>query len=61
MAKKVKKKKTKRRNPTDVNLLARAVVEAAIKDPLTQKPSKQKKNSFIAIVIIDLLMAVQLT
>jgi hypothetical protein len=43
MAKKAKKK-TKKRNPTDVNLLARSVAEAAIGEALTpQRPTRKKK------------------
>jgi hypothetical protein len=37
MAKKAKKKTRKKRNPTDINLLARSVVEAAIKESITPK------------------------
>jgi hypothetical protein len=36
------KKKRPARNPTDPNLLARSVIEAAIGEPLT--PKKSKKN-----------------
>jgi len=38
-----KKKKTSK-NPTDPILLARAVVEAAIKEPLTPPKTNPKKN-----------------
>jgi hypothetical protein len=37
---KPKKRKGPRRNPSDPNLLARSVIEAAIGEPL--KPSKRK-------------------
>jgi hypothetical protein len=42
--KKKAKKKTKKRNPTDINLLAREVVEAAIGEPLTEKAPRKKKS-----------------
>jgi hypothetical protein len=41
--KKKAKKKTKKRNPTDINLLAREVVEAAIGENLS--PPKHGKRS----------------
>jgi hypothetical protein len=45
MAKKAKKKKSKKRNPTDVNLLARSVVEAAIGEALTpKKPGRRSRK-----------------
>jgi hypothetical protein len=39
----------KRKNPTDPNLLARAVVEAAIGEPLTIKPIKGKNPAAVAL------------
>lgn len=42
MAKKAKKKAKK--NPTDVNLLARAVVEAAIGEPITTKQKTRRRK-----------------
>ncbi len=39
----------RKRNPTDPNLLARAVVEAAIGEPLTNKPSKGKNPAAVAL------------
>jgi hypothetical protein len=41
MPKPTAKKKKAKKNPTDVNLLARSVVEAAIGEPLTKTPKKQ--------------------
>jgi hypothetical protein len=42
-----KTKKTVKKNPTDPNLLARSVVEAAIGEPLIQKrkPKAAKKKN----------------
>ncbi len=39
----------RKRNPTDPNLLARAVVEAAIGESLTVKPSKDKNPAAVAL------------
>ena len=39
----------RKRNPTDPNLLARAVIEAAIGEPLTIKPSKVKNPAAVAL------------
>jgi hypothetical protein len=39
----------KRKNPTDPNLLARAVVEAAIGEPLITKPAKGKNPAAVAL------------
>jgi hypothetical protein len=43
MAKKTKKN-PKKHNPTDINLLAREVVEAAIGEPLTHKSKSRRKT-----------------
>lgn len=39
----------RKRNPTDPNLLARAVVEAAIGEPLATKPAKGKNPAAVAL------------
>jgi hypothetical protein len=41
MSKPKAKKKKLSRNPTDPNLLARSVIEAAIGEPLSPKPVKK--------------------
>jgi hypothetical protein len=43
MPKPTAKKKNTKKNPTDINLLARSIVEAAIGEPLT--PKKPRKRS----------------
>jgi len=46
MPKPTAKKKKAKKNPADINLLARSVVEAAIGEPISQpkKPSKRTKR-----------------
>ncbi len=39
----------KKKNPTDINLLARSVVEAAIGETLTPKRQRDKRPNFIAL------------
>ena len=39
------KKKRPAKNPTDPNLLARSVIEAAIGEPLTPKKIRKKKRA----------------
>ena len=39
----------KKKNPTDPALLAHQVVEAAIGEPLTTKPSKEKNPAAVAL------------
>ncbi|MEK6601372.1 MAG: hypothetical protein AABZ09_05775 [Candidatus Binatota bacterium] len=39
----------RKKNPTDPILLAREVVEAAIGEPLTTKPSKEKNPAAVAL------------
>jgi len=44
MPKQTAKKKKAKKNPTDVNLLARSVVEAAIGEEITPKKPRKKKT-----------------